>query len=574
MAGFHKVHCTNCGNICRAEQMAIDLDKLIRIHLEKMVTKSDNAVYQEAKRLLDEIRLGLFMTKFELANEGLLDQEGNLCLTAGYIFQFLSRRYQVVLQSGEVRQEESSSSTGNTEDLFADLFSDVDEQPPTPNIDSVRGKEVVPEDVLDSLCIKMLLYAEYDTEKSKKREYIESLIYFLMENKACVLLNCNCQFNVDRDDTGEEFISALRVVFLDGETKAFQHMVCPQCGEPFFIHAGKYEERVVVMLGSSRVGKTAYLAALVDEINPEYGQSNYPNIIVKDTSDAKYVYFVEHILKQYRLGRKILKTDESKDAVALFSLEVAVNGKTLILTLVDLPGEVFVPRGEDERKTGEASGAFIINHRRICYSADAFWFCIDPVQIDQQLQGINEQNEKADKVERDMAMVLSNIDNTINVMSDGEEQSKSSIPTAIIITKSDLINPMFKLYRVDSPSEMNCLHTDSQFRVDKLAGIAAKVRDYMQSPNVKNLVPKLNSMFQRKNYFAVAAYGVNVTEEMEEGRKAPYGVILPFLWTLTNFGYFQTVKYQQSVKSTGLFHKTPVIIESFEDADRQELYYE
>lgn len=574
MTGYHKVHCTNCGNINRSEKMAIDVDKLIQIYLEKMVTQSENSVYQEAKRLLDEIRLGLYMTKFDLVNEGILNQEGNLKLTAEHILYFLSRRYQVSLQPEEVNQEESNSMTNEPEDIFADLFAPVEEQNSKEGVKAVQSIGEVPPEVLDSLCIKMLLYAELDTEKSKKREYIRSLIRFLRENKACILLDCNCQFNVERDDMGGEYISALKVVFPDGDTRVFQHMVCPYCGEPFFIHAGKYEERVIVMLGSSRVGKTAYLAALVNEINPEYGQSNYPNIIVKDTADARYVYFKEHILKQYRLGKKIQKNDESKETVALFSLEVSVEGKTLILILVDLPGEVFVPRGEEERRTGEASGSFIINHRKICYSADAFWFCIDPVQIDQQLHDINEKNEKADKVEMDMAKVLSNIDNIINVMGDGSEQSKSDIPTAIIVTKSDLIDSMFKLYSADAPLEMNCLHAANQFRVDKLIGISMKVKEYMQSANVKNLVPKFNGMFQKKNYFAVAAYGLNVTAETEESPKAPYGIVLPFLWTLANFGYLQIVKYHQSVKTTGLFHKTPVILESFEKADRQELYLE
>jgi hypothetical protein len=547
--------------------MAVDVDSLIRTHLEKMVTQSNNPLYQEAKKLIDEIRIGLYMTKFELVNANLMDQDGRLCLTAGNVLNFICQRYQVQLPENE---KEVHPETDDSEDMFDFLLDSEDQSNKSINNEKDKDREKAIENVIDNLCIKMLLLnAEIDTDKSKKREYIEKLIHILQENREVVLADCNCKFNVDRDDKGGEFISSLRVEFIDGETKIYQHMVCPHCGEPFFIHAGKYEERVIVMLGSSRVGKTAYLEALVDTINPEYGQTAYPNIIVKDTSDAKYISFIQKYLKRYRQGKKTTKTDEQKEAVALISLEVSVNGKNLIMTLVDLPGEVFAPRGEEE-KTGEASGRFIINHRKICYSADAFWFCIDPVQIDYKLHKLNELNEENDKVELDFGKILSNIENLVNIMrSDGDSDSKREIPpTAVIITKSDLIDNSFNLY--NSNGIRDCLENNEYFRVDELNGIATNVRNYMQSGNTKNIVGKLDSMFQKKNYFSVAAYGRNVNEE--EGEKAPYGIMLPFLWTLTNFGYLKTVKLERSVKTTGFLHKTTDIIDSIVEADRQELF--
>lgn len=35
MAKFHNVHCTNCGNVYAANQMAVNIDSIIRKHLEK-----------------------------------------------------------------------------------------------------------------------------------------------------------------------------------------------------------------------------------------------------------------------------------------------------------------------------------------------------------------------------------------------------------------------------------------------------------------------------------------------------------------------------------------------------------
>lgn len=568
---FYKVHCTNCGNEYDANFMAADVDKLIQLHLKKMKSKSSNPVFSEAEVLFDEIRIGMYLTKFEMVRDQLLNGFNILKVTGENILSFIEQRYQVKISLQEVTEGLEEGVVEN-DDPFADILDSIKKDDGRLPGQHEKKRYMISPDIIDSLCIKMLLYTEVDTEKKQKRDYIERMINFITENSNMIFLECNCKFGIDKDDKGNNFLSTLTVKFIDGDTKLYQHMVCPHCGESFFIHAGRYQEYVIVMLGSARVGKTAYLAALIDEINPEYGQSKYQNIMVKDTSDARYTYFTNNILKQYRLGKKIIKTDESKDEVALFSLEVVVNKKTLILTLVDLPGEVFVPRGVEEKKIGEASGNFIINHRKICYSADAFWFCIAPIQIDHNLQGINNAIDMSDKVELDMSIVLSNIENTVNVMRNDSTDGKNMVPTAIIVTQSDLIAPEYELYRSDMPESMNFLLDSNQFRTDKLSRITSKVRTYLTSPNVRDIVPKIDGMFEYKNYFSVAAYGTTITKEQEEISKAPYGIILPFLWTLSTFDYLKPVKLSQEIKRKGIIHKTTEIVEEYIASDKSDLF--
>ena len=164
-----------------------------------------------------------------------------------------------------------------------------------------------------------------------------------------------------KDDSGNEFENMLTVTYFDGETESFQHMVCPNCGEAFYMDAGQYEEKVIVMLGSSRVGKTAYLAALVEKLMPMYGASEFEDkIAIINSKDRKFEDFKKNILNTYRRNYKIIKTDMTAETVPLFSLKIKIeeSKKYVILTFVDLPGEVFVPLSEDEHQAGEASGKF------------------------------------------------------------------------------------------------------------------------------------------------------------------------------------------------------------------------
>lgn len=563
MGAFYKVHCTNCGEVLGADKMAIDMDKILRMHLEKVSGRKNNPLLLNAKKVFDEIRIGMYLTKFQMVNDRILEEDGTLHITCQYILNFIEKRYKVNFGELEEVKETKKQKEKKSESSF-DMFDDLDVLMPS----SEREVNEIPEEILDNLCLKMILYSQVDNDEMAKRNCIKEMLQLLLKHRNEVLLECSCVCQIKKDDKEQEFISGLKVTFLDKETVAYNHMACPYCGESFFIDAGRYEEHIVVMLGSSRVGKTAYLAALVDEINPEYGQPHYKSISIKDTTDKKYTYFRNNILKQYRTGKKIKKTDELKETVALFSLDVVINGKIKILTFVDLPGEVFVPRSEVEKEEGEASGAFIINHRKICCCADAFWFCIDPVQIDQSLHNINERAEKSDKVEQDMPMVLSNIENALNIM--GNE--KLNVPTAIIITKSDLITPDANLYFKNRDLEKQCLMENGNFRNDLFQSSAANVEQYLKSNNVRNIFHKLNTMFPNKNYFAVAAYGVNVEENTEGSNRAPSGIILPFVWTLSVLGHIKPVKYMRRTERVGFFGRQERVIEYFDLAEQNELF--
>lgn len=551
MAKFHNVHCTNCGNVYAANQMAVNIDSIIRKHLEKRQYK--NEFFKAAKELFDEICIGMYQPRFQMEQTEILFAN-YLKIDCRYILEFIQRKYQIDMDIDKLTEK-------TNQDKKKDAFDAIDQD---------LG---ISENAFDDLCLNMTLYHKVDVDATKKRDYIKRLIKLLSQNSDQTILECNCEFYTVKDDSGNEFENMLTVTYFDGETESFQHMVCPNCGEAFYMDAGQHEEKVIVMLGSSRVGKTAYLAALVEKLMPMYGASEFEDkIAIINSKDRKFEDFKKNILNTYRRNYKIIKTDMTAETVPLFSLKIKIeeSKKYVILTFVDLPGEVFVPLSEDEHQAGEASGKFLINHRKICESADIFWFCLAPVQIDGRLEHRNKT--ASDKVELDMDMILTNIESMIRLIG---RKKKEIPPAAVLVTMSDIIAQEEQLYSSTFNEglylNMPAGTKEVQFKQDSFTGLAKNVKRYLTSQNVKNIIPRIRDMFHEKNFFSVAAYGIDIEEGINRDKK-PYGIMLPFIWTLAVLGYIKPVEFtKEEIGKTPFVRKT---VEYYAESARENLFWD
>lgn len=510
---FHKIHCTYCGKTVSADQLAVNLDLIICDYLKNRVSRMGEASLKELLELFQLIKTGIYLSKFDMINkEGILSEHDELKITSGYVLKFLERKHRVTLFDSENK---------------------------------------VNNDGLKTLYNRIQFYRRTDVNSGFVR--VKRLVELLNKNREAILADYTCQFRIGKDDQENEFISQVITSSLDGPGHVYQHMVCPKCGNKFYITAGTYEEKVIVLLGSSRVGKTAYLAALVSKINGYLDQKlgrEKRFITVTSIRDERYAAFNEKILRDYSVGRKPEKTDVEErleNPIPLISLQVKTREKTTVYTIVDMPGEVFVPQNNGSGE--EADGDFIINRRKICYSADAFWFCIDPAQIDRRLRKENEQSPAEDKVQCNIDMVLNNIENMVRIM--GENEDKTKIPSAIIFTKSDLLQRIAEgMYQADDAKV--CLTENGCLDADAVKEASRNIINYLEkTPGiVEDISDQIGNIFENKNYFSIAAYGVKV--DQEERPIAPYGIALPFLWTMASFGDLSIERKRVEVKQSFL----------------------
>lgn len=547
MAEFYKVHCSNCGEVVDADKMAINVDELLSAHLSRMIKVYDEQAYRDLLKVTKEIKIGMYLTTFEMVQDNVLDGMGRLRISCQYILDYMKRKYDVELKLAEDSVQANQSQKKNKTEVssFDDDFSFddddflLDESSDSKSTKKSDGKVKISKEDELKLIYKMKLCNESgDADLKKKKACIENLLMILWNNRDKVVLDCTCDFKKGRDDNGNDFIKSLEVKYISGDFVSYSHMVCPNCGEQFSLYAGQHREHVIVLLGSSRVGKTAYLAAIIDRMLT----GNCGTVSVVDGDGKKYVFFREKILQRYQNGQKPIKTPENKESVALFTLKIKVGTdsgeKNALFTFVDLPGEVFVPNRTEEINSGEVDGSFVSNYRRICKYADVFWFCISPKQIDTSLYQLNQSTDKADQVSQDIMNVLSNVHNTLNIM--GEE--KENTPAAIMITQSDLIKFESDLFREGKIIENSLLAENQKLKSDSLGMYAQNVHSYLNSQNMVRIESQLSDMFNKRNYFALAAYGVEIKTEEERVQKNPSGILPPFIWTLAVLGYIPAVK--------------------------------
>lgn len=165
---------------------------------------------------------------------------------------------------------------------------------------------------------------------------------------------------------------------------------------------------------------------------------------------------------------------------------------------------------------------------------------------------INEQSSAEDRVQCDIDMVLSNVCNMMSLM--GED--KGTVPGAVILTKSDLLDGIAEgLYRADDAKV--CLTPTGRLDGDAVKDTSRIVLNYLKSSSdaVKDISGFMEDIFLHRNYFSVAAYGVKV--DQEQRAIAPYGIALPFLWTMASFG--DLLIERKRITTKGFFKKVPVV---------------
>lgn len=512
---YYDVHCVKCGEKFESGYMAFDFDRILKESLESnrnyLLEDSDTEPFKE-------IKLGLYFSFFDLQSRfGVTEGESKLVLMPQDIVEFIEERYGVILR-------EFTSVDG----LFADGFATL---------------------AFYRFCDQLTYFdAQKDTDQETKRNNIQAVCRYLLDSEnQNPLLECTVQVQLSTNDQGDSYASGLLVRYSDGKsTRYFEHMFCPECGNPLYFEAGKHKEYLIGMIGSARVGKTAYLASLINAMKPEYGASDTPSVVITSDNSERWTNFSKNVLMHYQNSEKIPKTEVIDEMVSLFTIDVGVEEKEYLFTFIDMPGEAF---------TGEFQ--FVVEKRPILQHTDLFWFCIDPVQIDATLLHENGSETGADVVETDMFKVIGNIRPVLKYIN-----SRKKVKAAIVLTKSDLVDPRFHLFE-PNVSQIMPLVEGNKFRWERFVNTAANVRDYFNSPNVRALKDDFKQMFSVYNYFAIASYGKKITSEaLAEGETSrgnlPSHVKDPFVWTLACLGLLEVVTYETRIQKCGLFGKKDV----------------
>lgn len=543
---FHKVHCPRCGRTMYADELAFDFGEILNRALEK--AKNRTFGKNEEWYDLTQLNLCLYLTLDDLKMEYGFSQvpdgtyEGNFTFTTSHLAKQL------------VRLADSTKSNMSIDILAS-------------------GTDMVEYEKLTKAMAK-----SSDVDIQRLASKIQELAVRIQRNKDAVIAVFHVKVNMQKDDQGNSFANRLTVKFDDGEINNITNFLCKgeqgnPCGKILYGHAGQYKEIIIGLAGTARVGKTAYLAALLACILREGNgieKLGHDQRVVTNLAyaDKAYEQFKHDLLEPYTNCTKIAKTPYIFDkvggteAISLFSLTFSINRKKYIFTFIDMPGEVF----DDEDK-----GADIVsNNRQIIKDASAIWLCIAPAQV---VGGA--EIATATQVNNDLGKAFANLSKTMAAIG-------VKIPTATLITCSDQIDKKYDLFHSefnpfgssDNPmrylnEKTNDVNTpwvseSGDLYYSNMLWFIQKSFKYLSSEQAQKLPESIESIFGPFTPFAVASYGREIDNplEVEEENTVPKPSMIegPFLWTLAELGIIPAYKEKEieweEIIGWGPFKKT------------------
>ena len=512
---YYYAHCTRCGEKITADRLAFDFGELINKAVQKNVEKPLGA------NLKWEPLIGLDMCLYYTWR----DLVSIFKLRGGVYSPFLFTVKQLKFQLQRFAKVP-----------FEDLAGlDIDTNEYYNLVQHIKFTNQIGQDV------------DVRDLAERIKEVVDLCSVQKSPNENEIIAQFNVKVVMVNDDRGNPFAKKMEIEFEDKKRQVVTRNVCPNCGKKFYPEVGRYEEIIVGMAGSARVGKTAYLASLVNGfIEKKNGIAS-----VVEAKNKEWEFFKSTILEEYRRGKKIDKTafEGGGETIPLFSIEITVLGRSYIFTFIDMPGEVFDNPGETDE---EAGVEFINNERRIINHAQMIWFCVAPEQIDADIAQMRRfTNAKQDEVNTKTAEVMANIRSTMEAVRIDEKMS-----AAVLVTMSDQIIGENAFRGLFTPDVDVCAEFFDNGYLDyqKTNEFCNRSKQYLDQAG--EIVTALNHIFRRYSVFAVAAYGKNLPQgtqaEMElvgmlnqdgvsrtadmDFTPTPSMVELPFFWTLAALG--------------------------------------
>ena len=380
-----------------------------------------------------------------------------------------------------------------------------------------------------------------------KEENIRLLLRYLSESpEDSVIIRVPIKIVLSKDDSNNEIANCVEY-YINKKKKVLVERVCPGCGMPLDHEAGYRNEYIIGMAGISRVGKTAYIASLIEQLS-KLDNTSYIHISENESESLKQ--FRETIISQYVRGDVIEKTEvENEKKIPLVYLPLQIGGKIVNLIFVDMPGEVY---GGNQNEGLD----FISNRRKVLQNADVIWCCIEPSMIDSRYV-----NGNVCKREETTSSQLSGLLNILRMA------IPQKIPASVILTQSDLLKGDTSLFHPDVDVMSEYLLEDYSFDVNKAMLFMDETKSFVD--RMINFETSAKTVFEGISMFAVSSYGYDISQKTLLSNKIlrPSMIELPFLWTLASLGLLKA-EIISTVKTLLGKEKTVAV----EVQERSELY--
>ena len=287
----------------------------------------------------------------------------------------------------------------------------------------------------------------------------------------------------------------------------------------------------IAMLGAKGVGKTNFIAVLVDEIKKKMSKS-FECAFNAANEQTKVIYEENFYSPIYRKGITPKGTDRGVIPPLIYSIDFLDKKtfriiKSVSITFYDTAGEDL-----NDISTMTTEKGYIAN-------ADGIIVLLDPLQIP-SIRAKLEGKISLPEVKTDTADIIERV---INIYKEVKKvKTNIKVPIALAFSKMDVLE------KYDVLPRDACLRDESEH----LAKRAFVQSDFVNTQHemetlldnfIEGDIDQKIKMFSKHAYFGVSALGVNpVGNTIPGGGVQPHRVLDPLIWLLAQSKYIDTIK--------------------------------
>ena len=314
---------------------------------------------------------------------------------------------------------------------------------------------------------------------------------------------------------------------VDSKGVKLTNKICPKCQKQLPFTAGGQASLVIGLIGAKFVGKSHYVAALIDRLGKQVGADLQAALIPTSEETA------ERYQREFHdpLFRNKLELPMTPGTPPPLIYDLRFSGslwgekgwRSVTLALYDTAGENF----DKEDKVREmvkylefASGVILL---------------IDPLQVDAVRQALPDSVRKPDADA--MADPLQLVSKVYKMLEDGKivaENSPLAVPVAVVLTKCDILadSGLLDSNRLWSSDRRHRGYFDREAHDDMVGMFGEYVRRW--SPEVYNNV---TLRFSRHAFFGASSTGCASDSKTRRFKYiSPWRVEDPLLWLLAELG--------------------------------------
>ncbi|SLK06514.1 MULTISPECIES: TRAFAC clade GTPase domain-containing protein [unclassified Paenibacillus] len=307
--------------------------------------------------------------------------------------------------------------------------------------------------------------------------------------------------------------------------------LCPQCHNELPVTAGKAPSNIISIIGASQVGKSVYMTSLIHTLQ-HYTADHFDAACMPLNAEISRRFRADYEEPLFERGDLLDSTQKEKLQEPFIFQFVFKDEDKAPLTLVffDVAGEGMVEQD------------YLGLHGQHIKNSAGILFMVDPLQIRSIRDKIrinlgNEPGEWTPRYDEPRDVVLTMFGDFIAY----QDKAKTNIPTAVVLTKSDMLHSLKDeegdYIKSNSNVFRNMVHRD-WFDLTEFENIDGEIRRFIEKVD-RPFKGTMDVYFKDTAYFAVSALGSNPVNMKLQGVVSPIRVDEPFLWLLYKLKYIE-----------------------------------